>query len=620
MTWELASAATIAAALVAGFAWYERSNPSSKLLAAVAALAAVAVAGRVVLAPVPNVQATTDVVLLAGYALGAGPGFAVGAVGALVSNFFLGQGAWTPWQMLGWGAIGVGGAALGRLAGRRVPSRWLLVPACAIAGFAFGAWMDLFTLTTFAAERSGDSYLVIATASFPFNVAHAVGNVLLALALGPELVRLLLRYRRRLEVRWHAAGSPMRKLPARNVAAVALVVALAPMASPGDARAAKLGGAVPYLEHAQNADGGFGSAPGQRSSQLITGWTAVGLEAGGRNPLDVRRRGRSVIGFMRRHAGSLDEDGEIERTILALRGAGKSARRFAGRDLVATLARRQRSDGSFAGQVNWTAFGILALRAAGRPAKSRAVQRAAGFVVGEQSPDGGFSFAGASGASDADDTGSVLQALAAAGRARSKAVARALSYLRHHQNDDGGFGQLSGSRSNAQSTAWAVQGIVAAGREPARFRTRGSRSPLGYLASLQQSDGSFRYSRTSTQTPVWVTAQAIAALRRRPLPLEPVRRVRSARHGLRARSARPPARAAAPGRRDRTPQDESASRPARRQLPAGVPPTVISPEPAASVGARERSGSSRRPLVAGAAIAALALAAGGAIARRRLRR
>ncbi len=109
MTWEAYAYLLLAAVLVGGFAWYERSHPPARLVALVAALAALAVAGRLVLTPIPNVVATTDIVLITGLALGAAPGFAVGALAALVSNMWLGQGPWTPWEMAGWGMVGLGG-------------------------------------------------------------------------------------------------------------------------------------------------------------------------------------------------------------------------------------------------------------------------------------------------------------------------------------------------------------------------------------------------------------------------------------------------------------------------------------------------------------------------------
>ena len=129
LTWPMASFALLGLALAGGFAWYERSHPSSKVLALVAALAALAVAGRVAFAPLPNVKPTTDIVLLAGFALGGAPGFAVGAVTALASNLFFGQGPWTPWQMAAWGLVGIIGAALGAASGRRLgrgpsPAAW----------------------------------------------------------------------------------------------------------------------------------------------------------------------------------------------------------------------------------------------------------------------------------------------------------------------------------------------------------------------------------------------------------------------------------------------------------------------------------------------------------------
>ncbi|HEV2061540.1 MAG TPA: hypothetical protein VGR12_01700, partial [Solirubrobacteraceae bacterium] len=73
-----------------------------------------------------------------------------------------------------------------------------------------------------------------------------------------------------------------------------------------------------------------------------------------------------------------------------------------------------------------------------------------------------------------------------------------------------------------------IQGLVAAGRNPRRVRRGGSRNPIAYLRSLQGPDGAIRYNRTSRQTPTWVTAQAIPALLRKPLPIRAPARARAA--------------------------------------------------------------------------------------------
>jgi energy-coupling factor transport system substrate-specific component len=615
-------AVLVAVAAVAGMLWYERRRPPAKLVAVVAALAALAVAARVLLAPVPNVQGTTDVALLSGYVLGPAPGFMVGALAALASNLFLGQGPWTPWQMVGWGAAGAGGALLATVAGRRL-GRWPLAIACAAAGLAFGAWMDLFTLTTFAADSSTDSYLAIAGVSLPFNIAHAAGNGALCLVLGPSFVRVLERFRRRLEVRW--VPLEPRRAPVGRVGAASLCVAVAIVLATSTAApaAGSVGDGLRYLQRAQNRDGGFGGGPRQSSSQLITGWTVLGLEAAGRHPLDLRRAGRTPIDYMRAGVGTLRDTGELERTILALRGAGLSVRRFGGRDLLRDLLRKRRPEGSFEGLSNWTAFGIMSLRAAGRSARSPAVRRSGAWLARQQNTDGGFSYATGGGASFVDETGAALQGLAAADRAEGRETARAVSYLRGAQNPDGGFGQTEGYRSNAQSTAWAVQGIVAAGRAPGSFR-RGGRSPLAYLASLQQDDGSFRYSRSSAQTPVWVTAQVVTALRRKPFPLdEPARRRRAAADagapGAHRDTAAVAGRRAASGREGRpragarpAPAHRGAAQPVRR-APVATRPVASRSEPGAS-----EEDSAAAP-VATAGAAALALAVGGLWLRRRRR-
>ena len=251
----------------------------------------------------------------------------------------------------------------------------------------------------------------------------------------------------------------------------------------------------------------------------------------------ARRGGRSLSAYVARRAGALGDVGEVERTILLVEAAGLSSRDFRGRDLVAAVERRRRANGSIAGYVSYTAFGVLALRAAGAPAGAKTI----GWLLSARNADGGFGVAPAS-ASDSDMTGAVLQALAAVGRRAGPVARGAAAWLRANQNDDGGFGQFRGRSSNAQSTSYAIQGLLAARAGGATL----SRA-LGYLRGLQRSDGSVAYSAASTQTPVWVTAQALMAFERAPLPLAAVPRAPRKRRRAAGGAAPAAAAPAAPG-------------------------------------------------------------------------
>ena len=129
-----------------------------------------------------------------------------------------------------------------------------------------------------------------------------------------------------------------------------------------------------------------------------------------------------------------------------------------------------------------------------------------------------------------------------------------MAWLRANQNDDGGFGQFRGRSSNAQSTSYAIQGLLAARAGGATL----SRA-LGYLRGLQRSDGSVAYSAASTQTPVWVTAQALMAFERAPLPLAAVPRAPRKRRRAAGDAAPAAAAPAAPG------TDKPAARRSRRR-------------------------------------------------------
>jgi energy-coupling factor transport system substrate-specific component len=538
MSWPLATFAIVFGVLFAGWLAYERSRPSARLTAVVGTLAAVAALGRDAFVALPEVKPITAMTFVVGYALGPLPGFAVGAIGMLASNIVLGQGPYTPWQMAAWGLVGLAGAALGRLSGRRM-GRLGIALACGVSALGAKEIMNVYTWTI-GASHTPAALLATAGVGLPFDITDAVASFLFGLVFGPELARLLGRMRARMDVRWEPAAAAPLLLVVLIVMGTCATIAPA-WAARAMVAQAKLAPEISYLERAQNRDGGFGGAPGQRSSELYSAWAAMGLAAAGHDPLGVTRAGRSVLDSIRAEASTLEDAGDEERTILALYACGVSTHAFPGGDPLAKLLPARASNGSFGGLVDTTTFAIFALRAAGRPASDPLVRAAGRWLVSQQGSDGGFSFATRGANEDVDDTASALQGVIDAGGRGSPAVRRAVAFLRHAQNLDGGYAQQVGGASNAQSTAWAVQGLIAAGQNAGAITRGGGRSPLAYLESLVAPDGSVRYSRTSAQTPVWVTAQALIALAGKPFPIA------AAPKQVRARPASTPSNHADPG-------------------------------------------------------------------------
>ncbi|HEV7564101.1 MAG TPA: prenyltransferase/squalene oxidase repeat-containing protein [Solirubrobacterales bacterium] len=513
MSWELTSFLILGAVLLAGFAWYERSRPPSQVVALVAALAALAIAGRIAFAAFPNVKPTTDIVIFAGYALGGAPGFAVGALAALVSNFWFGQGPWTPWQMAGWGLCGILGAALA-LGGRNV-GRLTLAASCGAAGILYGALLNFSLMATYGGDLSWERFIVFEGRAVPFDAAHAIGNIVFALIAGPAMVRMLIRFRERFE--WGRRGEvPARLTPGLGGSGIAalLLVALTvgALATPAPAQADEVSGATTWLLSQQNADGGFGASPGDDSGAEITCWAMLGLEAAGRNPLDVSRAGRTPVDFLRDSIAELKSPGDLARTIVALDGAGVDPRQFGGQNLVSKLLGKRRKDGSYEDWPNSTAFAVIALRAAGA---TGGLDKTLAWLRDVQNDDGGWGDTPGS-PSTADGTGAVLQALSKG----SKASHRGLLYLGKAQRNGGGFALGGNGEVNSQSTAWAIQGILAAGEDPDSFRRGGASAPE-YLAARQDTDGHFRYSKSRNQTPIWVTGEVLVAAADKYFPISP---------------------------------------------------------------------------------------------------
>ncbi|MHB1859330.1 MAG: ECF transporter S component [Solirubrobacteraceae bacterium] len=583
MSWPLASFTLLAGVLLLGWLAYERSRPSARTVALVATLTALTALGRDAFAALPDVKPITAMTFVVGYVLGPLPGFVVGSIGMLVSNMMLGQGPYTPWQMAAWGGVGVLGAFVRKLSGgrlRRVP----LALGCALAALLAKETMDLYTWTV-DGVYTPSAFLLVQGQALPFDVADVVSTFLFGLLFGSELARLLARARTRMSVQWREAGA-IAPLPPLLLCAALAALALRPApahasigrrepivarhvaahrvaahraatrasatastrggsasaaahraATRASATASTRGGSasaaarldaargVAYLASAQDASGGFGAARGSPSSSMFTSWAALGLAAAGAPPTALHRDGRTPLSELQATAHTVEAGaGGAERTMLALHACGASADSAGGVKLLSRLLAARRR-GSFEGQVNLTAFAIFALRAAGYPRSAPAIRDAAAWLARQQNVDGGFSFGARGDPSDVDDTAAAIEALVAAGTRDHPLIARAVSYLRSSESPGGGFPQERGGEPNAQSSAWAVQALIAAGAPVGLRGAARADTPVGYLERLVEPDGSVRYSAASAQTPVWVTAEALAAFSAAPLPaLAPVHR------------------------------------------------------------------------------------------------
>jgi prenyltransferase beta subunit len=346
-------------------------------------------------------------------------------------------------------------------------------------------------------------------------------------------------------------------LPALLVACAALSVCPA-LATVKQTNLARLDSTVRYLQDVQNPDGGFGSAPGAESSPDFSAWVTFALAAAGINPQDqARPAGTDAYTYLVEHSGELARPNaecptsscttELDRVLLVVDASGTSPHDFGGVDLAGAILERQLPEGSFphyAGEktagINDTIFAILALSPLSEPAVREALQRAARWLEDEQNSDGGWpstcpktavGTCAASGPepSEVDMTGAAIQALNAAGRPNTPAQQKAFAFLHEAQNPDGGFPELPGrlEESNVASTAWAVQGMWAAGENPETWiedTSEPTDEPLGYMASLQQADGSIRWKANSDSNPVWMTAYAAPAFAGQALPIRAVPR------------------------------------------------------------------------------------------------
>lgn len=172
------------------FLAFEGRKPQARELVVIAVLCALAVAGRVVI-PIPNFKATYAIIMLSAIAFGPEAGFLIGAITALTSNFFFGQGPHTPWQMLAYGMAGlVVGLAYQNGWLKRKPMHMAIFGAVLII-VLIGPILDTCTVfllqTKITAAGAAAQYL----AGLPVNISQAIATFLVIRFLGEPLLEKL---------------------------------------------------------------------------------------------------------------------------------------------------------------------------------------------------------------------------------------------------------------------------------------------------------------------------------------------------------------------------------------------------------------------------------------------
>lgn len=198
LNWGVIATLLVVLTSVAFFFEFETAAVTSKEIALVAMLGTISAVLRVPFAAIPNVQPCTYLIICSGYVFGPVAGFTVGAITALVSNFFLGQGPWTLYQMIAWGLAGVSAGYLHRLK----VSTIFLVGFGFLWGYLYGWITNVWFWTAFVYPLTINTFIITQINTIWFDTFHAIGNAIFLCILGTKTVAILQRFKRRFAVEY----------------------------------------------------------------------------------------------------------------------------------------------------------------------------------------------------------------------------------------------------------------------------------------------------------------------------------------------------------------------------------------------------------------------------------
>ena len=177
---------------------FESKKPGARELVLMSVICALGVAGRAAFFMIPQFKPVLAIIILTGVVFGGETGFLVGALTGFVSNFFFGQGPWTPWQMMAFGMSGFLAGVLFK--GGLLPQKKFLL--CAFGALAtiliYGVTVNLSMVLITYGELTFELIVSTILLGLPFDVLHAASTVFflwfLAEPMTEKLERIKIKY------------------------------------------------------------------------------------------------------------------------------------------------------------------------------------------------------------------------------------------------------------------------------------------------------------------------------------------------------------------------------------------------------------------------------------------
>ena len=172
------------------FLHFEHSENDVRKLILIAAMVAISVIGRFIFTPIPGFKPVTAMVVITAMYFGGEAGFMTGALSAVISNFYFGQGPWTPFQMFSWGIVGF---LAGIIADPLKKSKIVLTVYAVVSGVLYSLLMDVWTVLWADGYFNLSRYAAAVISAAQFTIIYAVSNVIFLLVFSKPIGKILER-------------------------------------------------------------------------------------------------------------------------------------------------------------------------------------------------------------------------------------------------------------------------------------------------------------------------------------------------------------------------------------------------------------------------------------------